>query len=92
MRLTGNIHMAGWMVTVAVIKDEDQIGHEMYAVAIDDATQAMDAALKAACGEAAVLNGKMDEASMKSAGLEAGGILKILDDQCDLLTSRVKRH
>jgi hypothetical protein len=84
--------MAGWMVTVSVIRDEDQVGHEMYAVAIDDPTQAMDAALKAAGGETAVVNGKIDEASMKSAGLEAGGILKVLDDKCDPLTSRVKRH
>ena len=84
--------MAGWMVTVSVIRDEDQVGHEMYAVAIDDPRQAMDAALKAADGEAAVINGKIDEASMKSAGLETGGILKVLDDKCDPLTSRVKRH
>jgi hypothetical protein len=84
--------MAGWMVTVSVIKDEDQIGHEMYAVAIDDPTQAMDAALRAADGEAAVVNSKIDEASMKSCGLEAGEILKVLDDKCDRLTSRVKRH
>lgn len=68
-----------------VIKDDDQIGHEMYAVAIDDATQATNAALKAAGGEAAVVNGKIDEASMKSAGLEPGGILKILDEKCDPL-------
>jgi len=64
------------MVTVSVIKDEDTSVTEMYAVALDDPTQAMDAALKAAGGEAAVLNGNIDEASMKSVGLEAGGILK----------------
>jgi hypothetical protein len=84
--------MAGWIVTVAVIKDEDQVGHEMYAVAIDDPTQAIDAALKAASGEAAVVSGQIDDASMKSAALETGEILKILDDKCDPLTSRVKRH
>jgi hypothetical protein len=92
MRLTGNIHMAGWMVTVAIIKDEDQVSHEMYAVAIDDPTQAIDAALEAVNGEAAVVSGPIDEASLKSAGLEAGEIRGIPDDKCDPLTSRVKRH
>jgi hypothetical protein len=28
--------MAGWMVTVSIIKDDDEIGHEMYAVAFSD--------------------------------------------------------
>lgn len=80
------------MVTVSVVTDEDQIGHEMYAVAINDPTQAMDAALKAANGEAAVVNGEIDEASMKTIGLEAGGVLKVLDEDSDPLTSRTTRH
>ena len=49
--------MARWMVTVLVTKDKDQIGHEMYAVAINDAAQAIETVLKAAAGEAAVVNG-----------------------------------
>ena len=84
--------MAGWMVTVSVIKDDDQIGHEMYAVAISDPEQAIQSALKAAEGEAAVVNGAIDEASIKHLGLKWGEVLKILDDKSDPLTSRTRRH
>jgi hypothetical protein len=44
--------MAGWMVTVS-IKDDDEIGHEMYTVAISDPEQTIQSALKAANGEPA---------------------------------------
>jgi len=64
--------MMGWMVTVSVVKDDDEIGHEMYAVAIGDPAQAMKSALNAADGEAAVLNCEIDEASMKTLGLKSG--------------------
>ena len=84
--------MARWMVTVLVTKDKDQIGHEMYAVAINDAAQAIETVLKAAAGEEAVVNGRIDETWMRSARLKAVGILKILDNKADPLTSRVKRH
>jgi len=84
--------MAGWMVTVSVVRDGDKIGHEMYAVAIDDPAQAVKSALKAANGEAAVVNGEIDEASMKTMGLEAGDVLKVLDEESDPLTSRTTRH
>lgn len=39
-----------------------------------------------------MVNGKIDEAWMRNARLKAGGILKILDNKADPLTSRVKRH
>jgi hypothetical protein len=42
------ISIAGWMVTVSVVKDDDEIGHEMYAVAIGDPAQAVKSALNAA--------------------------------------------
>lgn len=54
--------------------------------------QAVKSALNAANGEAAVVNGEIDEASMKTIGLEAGGVLKVLDEQSDPLTSRTTRH
>jgi hypothetical protein len=97
MRLSGvqpkeQISMTGWMVTVAVVKDDDEIGHEMYAVAIGDPAQAVKSALKAADGEAAVLNYQIDEGSMKNLGLTLGEVLKILDDKSDPLTTRAKRH
>jgi hypothetical protein len=84
--------MAGWMVTVSVVRDNNEIGHEMYAVAIDDPAQAVKSALKAANGEAAVVNCEINEASMKTIGLEAGGVLKILDEESDPLASRTTRH
>ncbi|MHC2585662.1 hypothetical protein [Bradyrhizobium diazoefficiens] len=66
--------MAGWMVTVGVVRDDGKIGHEMYAVAVDDPEQAVQVALRAANSDAAVVNGEIDEASMKSIGLEAGEV------------------
>jgi hypothetical protein len=84
--------MAGWMVTVSVVRDNNEIGHEMYAVAIDDPAQAVKSALKAANGVAAVVNCEINEASMKIIGLEVGGILKILDEESDPLSSRTTRH
>lgn len=84
--------MAGWMVTVSVVRDDNEIGHELYAIAVDDPAQAVKAALKAANGAAAVVNGEINEASMKAIGLEAGGVLKVLDEKSDPLTSRTTRH
>ena len=80
------------MITVSVIRDNDQIGHELYAVAISDPERAIQAALKAAEGEAAVVNGAIDEASIKSLGLKWGEALKILDEKSDPLISRARRH
>lgn len=84
--------MSGWMVTVGVIRDDGKVGHEMYAVAVDDPEQAVQAALRAANSDAAVVNGEIDETSMKSIGLKAGGIMKVLDEKSDSLTSRTRRH
>ncbi len=55
--------MAGWMVTVAVVRDDGDIGHEMYAVAVDDPEQAVQSALKTANSDAAVINGERDSPS-----------------------------
>ena len=84
--------MTGWMVTAGVIRADDKVGHEMYAVDIDDPEQAVQAALKAGNSDAAVVNGEIDEASMKSLGLEPGGVVKVLDEKSDPLTSGRKRH
>lgn len=84
--------MAGWMVTVGLVRDDGKVGHEMYAVNIDDPEQAVQAALKESKSDAAVVNGPVDEASMKSIGLNPGGVLKVLDDNSDPLTSGAKRH
>jgi hypothetical protein len=46
---------AGWMVTVAVFKDDGKLGHVTYAVAITDAGEAVNAALRTCAGEAAVV-------------------------------------
>ena len=80
------------MVTVAVVRDDGDIGHEMYAVAVDDPEQAVQSALKTANSDAAVINGEIDEASMRSIGLKAGEVLKVLDEKSDPLTSRTRRH
>lgn len=80
------------MVTVGVVRDDGKVGHEMYAVNIDDPEQAVQAALKASNSDAAVVNGPVDEASMKSIRLEPGGVLKVLDEKSDPLTSGTKRH
>lgn len=61
--------MAGWMVTVAIVKADGEIGHEMYAVAVEDPAQAVDVALKFSAGCAAVVNGSMDDAALGAAGL-----------------------
>jgi CxxC motif-containing protein len=84
--------MVGWMVTVSVIRNVDEIGHEMYAVAIEDPTQAIDTVLRVANGEAAVLNCKIDEASIEALALKVGDALKILDEKTDPRASRLKRH
>ena len=65
--------MTGWTVTVSVVKDDDEIGHKMYAVAIGDPAQAVKSTLKAADGEAAVLNYQIDEGSMKTRAEVRGG-------------------
>lgn len=80
------------MVTVSITKDDDEIGHEMYAVAISDPEQAIQSALKAAEGEAAVVNCAIDEKSIKTLGLNWGEVLKILNDKSDPLTSSARRH
>lgn len=84
--------MAGWIVTVAVVRDNDELGHETYAVAIDDPGQAAQSALSAANSDAAVVDGEIDEASMRRIGLKAGDLLKILDETSDPLTTGKKRH
>ena len=84
--------MVGWMVTVGIIRDDGKIGHEMYAVAVDDPEQAVQVALTVANSDAAVVNGEIDEASMKSIGLKAGEVLKVLDENSDPLTSRTRWH
>ncbi|MBC9880009.1 hypothetical protein G8O24_21990 [Bradyrhizobium sp. INPA01-394B] len=84
--------MAGWMVTVAVVRENDELGHEMYAVAIDDPAQAAQFALKVANSDAAVVDGEIDEASIKSIGLKPGDLMKVLDETSDPLTSNMRRH
>jgi hypothetical protein len=66
------ISMTAWMVTVSVVKDDDEIGHEMYAVAIGDPAQTVKSALNAADGEAAVLNYQIDERLDESPRAEVG--------------------
>jgi hypothetical protein len=41
---------AGWMVTVAVFKDDGKFGHITLAVAIADPSEAVNAALRASAG------------------------------------------
>lgn len=84
--------MSGWMVTVAVLRNDDRFGHEMYAVAISDVDQAVKLALKMSNSEAAVVNGSIDEAAMNAMGLKPGQLLKMLDETTDPLTSRTRRH
>ncbi|GLR97883.1 MULTISPECIES: hypothetical protein [Bradyrhizobium] len=84
--------MAGWMVTVAIMKADGGVGHEMYAVAIEDPAQAIDAALKFSAGCAAVVNGSMDGGAVEAAGLRTGEVSRILDDQCDPILGRATRH
>ncbi|MGY3617764.1 hypothetical protein [Bradyrhizobium sp. USDA 10063] len=86
------IAKTGWMVTIAIVKNGGKIGHEMYAVAIAEPGQAVKVALKAGGGEAAVVNGVIDDASMKSLKLKSGEVLKILNDESDPLTSGTTRH
>ena len=83
---------AGWMVTVAVLKDDGKIGHTTYAVAIADPTEAVNAALKTSAGEAAVVNRELGEEAIKNLGLKAGEVLAIHDDESDPITTRAWRH
>lgn len=82
----------GWMVTVAVVRDNGAVGHEVYAVGIDDPNRAVRSALEAANSETAVINGKMDETSMRNIGLKLGALVKVLDEKTDPLTSGAARH
>jgi len=54
--------------------------------------RAVQAALKASNSDAAVVNGRVDAASMKSIWLEPGGVLKVLDEKSDPLTTATKSH
>lgn len=69
--------MTGWMVTVSVVKDDDEIGHEMYAVAIGDPAQAVKSALKAADGQAAVQAKLVTWLSHKGRGQERAALRRV---------------
>jgi hypothetical protein len=83
---------AGWMVTVAIFKDDGKFGHITYAVAIADPREAVNAALRTSAGEAAVVNHELGEQPMRNLGLKAGEVLAIYDDESDPLTTRAWRH
>jgi hypothetical protein len=83
---------AGWMVTVAIFKDDGTVGHITYAVAIADPSEAVNAALRTSGGEAAVVNRELGEEAMRDLGLKAGEVLAIYDDESDPLTTRAWRH
>lgn len=83
---------AGWMVIVGIIKADDSVGHITYAVALADPARAIDAALQACAGVAAVINRELGEEAAKDLGLKAGEVLAIYDDKNDPITSRTPLH
>ncbi|HLZ06264.1 MAG TPA: hypothetical protein VKR55_29445 [Bradyrhizobium sp.] len=80
------------MITVAIFKDDGTVGHITYAVAIADPTEAVNAALKACKGEAAVVNRELGEEPMRDLGLKAGEVLALYDDESDPITARTWHH
>lgn len=87
-----NSAVAGWMVTVSLFKDDGRFGHVTYAIAIEDAEQAINAALKACAGEAAVINRELSEEQLRYLALNAGDVLALYDETTDPITSRALRH
>ncbi|UFX45221.1 hypothetical protein HAP47_0000310 [Bradyrhizobium sp. 41S5] len=83
---------AGWMVTVGIIKDDNSVGHIVYAVALADPTEAIGAALRSCSGEAAAINHELSKTQLQDLGLNAGEVLAIYDDKTDPITSGTLRH
>jgi hypothetical protein len=83
---------AGWMVTVAIFKDDGKVGHITFAVAIADPSEAVNAALRTCAGEAAVVNRELGEEPMRDLGLKPDEVLAIYDDESDPIITRAWRH
>ncbi len=83
---------AGWMVTVAIFKGDGKVGHIIYAVAIADPSEAVNAALRTCAGEAAIVNRELGEEPMRNLGLKAGEVLTLYDDESDPLTTGASHH
>lgn len=85
--------MGGWNVIVALFDDANgKLRHAEYAIATNDAAEAVKIALAASGGEAAVVTGEMDRPSIDALGLRPGGVAKIVDGAYDPRIRTVTLH
>lgn len=89
--------MDGWLVTVAVFKedsdDDEEYKHVTYAVAVSDPTDAVKLSVKDSGAKAAMLNCPMDEEQLKRFGLKPGELIAIHDNEMEPVPpSRPRLH
>nr|QIG95497.1 hypothetical protein G6P99_25905 [Bradyrhizobium sp. 6(2017)] len=87
--------MDGWMVTVAIFKedsDDEEFRHITYAVAVTDPAEAVKLTLKDCGAKAAMLNCPLEEEQLQRLGVEPGKLIVIHDDEIDPIISHPRRH
>ena len=88
--------MDGWIVTVAVFKeevdDDEAFRHITYVVAVADPAEAMRMTLADCGAKAAMLNCPIEEEQLLRLGVKPGELLVIHDGEFDPIISRHRRH
>ncbi|MEY9493780.1 carbonic anhydrase [Bradyrhizobium elkanii] len=88
--------MGGWLVTVAIFKedsdDDEELRHVTYAVAVADPTEAVKLTMKDCGAKAAMLNCPLEKEQLQRLGVEPGKLIAIHDDAIDPIITRPRRH
>ncbi|MEH2708391.1 hypothetical protein DXU06_27235 [Bradyrhizobium elkanii] len=88
--------MHGWLVTVAVFKedgdDDEEFRHITYVVAAADPAEAVKLTVKDSGAKAAILNCPIEEEQLLRLGVKPGELLVIHDGEFDPIISRHRRH
>ncbi|PDT73945.1 hypothetical protein CO675_27510 [Bradyrhizobium sp. C9] len=88
--------MDGWLVTVAISKedsdDDEEVRHVTYAVAVADPAEAVKLIISDSGVKAAMLNCPLEAGMLQSLGLEPGELIVIYDDAIDPIITRSQRH
>ncbi|WP_038380258.1 hypothetical protein [Bradyrhizobium elkanii] len=88
--------MGGWIVTVAIFKDDSdedkELRHATYVAAVNDPAEAVKLILKDCGAKAGMLNCQIEEEQLQRPGLQPGKLIAIHDDEIDPITARARRH
>jgi hypothetical protein len=88
--------MDGWIVTVAVFKeevdDDEAFRHITYVVAVADPAEAMRMTLADCGAKAAMLNCPIEEEQLLRLGVKPGELVIVHEDAIGPIISRPRRH